>query len=209
MVANFKNQCSSFNVNGKRCRMKSLNDSDICYFHNKKKCFTQYSDKSSGDESGNDYGFCNGDYNVFYSVEYVHTMERIDNVENSIYYMNEQLELNVNKLECIEHTVNIQRYLIVFLFILYMYLLYINDPDYSKNEINTYIVEPLVSYIWLKTKMVKEYINMNISHYYNNLSIVMNSSYILDNNCSIDEIITMYMCANETPIIHYKNISNS
>ena len=205
MVANFKNQCSSFNVNGKRCRMKNLNDCDICYFHNKKKCFKQDSDKSSGDDSENDYGFYNGGY----SVEFIHTMERIDDLENSIDCVNERLDLNVNKLESVKHMMNIQRFMIVFLFILYMYLLYIIDPCYSKNEINRYIVEPLVSYIWLKTKMVKEYINMNMSHYYHNISRVMNSSYMLDNNCSIDEIITMYMCANETPIIHYKNISNS
>lgn len=184
MVANFKNQCASFNVNGKRCRMKSLNDNDTCYFHNKKKCMESDSDQ--------------------------YTMDRVDNLESVIENMIEQIAIHTNQLDSVEHIIYVQKFIIMFLFVVYMSILYRLDPEYSKQEINRYIVEPFVSYFWSKTNMVKEYVDISLSYYYHSVNtVVTSSSDMLDNACSIDEIITMYQCTNnDTPDILYKNYSN-
>ena len=179
MVANFKNQCSSFNVNGKRCRMKSMHEKDECHFHNKKK--KDYCELSDEDEP---YDYPTNDIlNRIETLEYV-----------TCQFSEEQNESHHQIVHTIEHIVKIQRVLILVHVILYTYLIHFITVHGEENFIRS-----LFDYQWISTtiSILKNFIWLMATSFYNNLlkniKSSLSSASLLSSSLSTEEIESMLM----------------
>lgn len=168
MVGHFKNQCSAFNVNGKRCRMKSMNETEQCYFHNKKKkeeCDEVFSEDDS---------------------RYSHDMiNRITILELNILQLSEENEVHRVKItRYIDQIAKIQRALILVHFMLYAYI--IHAITYNNTDYNI-ITDLWMDYQWFRNVIstIKTYV-MFIAKYWNDYLFANKSNLLEETDLSME-----------------------
>lgn len=186
MVADFKNQCSSFNVNGKRCRMRSMHEKDECHFHNKKK--KEYCDEIEFSE------------NESYDSPMNDILNRIETLESIMVQFSEQNDSHHEIVQSIEHIVKIQRVLIVVhAVLLYAYIIHLITDDRENNFIRS-----LFDYQWIITtiSILKNFILLMATSFYSyllkNVNISLSSASLLSSSFSTEEIENMLMDYDES-----------
>ena len=185
MVANFKNQCSSFNANGKRCRMKSMHEKDECYFHNKKK--KEYCEEIEFSEEES------------YDSPMNAILNRIETLESVMVQFSEENESHYEIIQSIEHIVKIQRVLIVVYVVLYAYIIHLITDDGENNFIRSFF-----DYQWIiKTiSILKNFILLTATSFYRymlkNVNISLSSASLLSSSLSTEEIENMLMDYDES-----------
>ena len=185
MVANFKNQCSSFNANGKRCRMKSMHEKDECYFHNKKK--KEYCEEIEFSEEES------------YDSPMNAILNRIETLESVMVQFSEENESHYEIIQSIEHIVKIQRVLIVVHVVLYAYIIHLITDDGENNFIRS-----LFDYQWIITtiSILKNFILLTATSFYRytlkNVNISLSSASLLSSSLSTEEIENMLMDYDES-----------
>ena len=187
MVANFKNQCSSFNANGKRCRMKSMHEKDECYFHNKKK--KEYYEEIELSEEEDE----------FYDSSMNAILNRIETLESVMVQLSEENDSHHEIVQSIEHIVKIQRVLIVVHVVLYAYIIHLITDDGENNFIRS-----LFDYQWIITtiSLLKSFILLMVKSFYSyllkNINSSLSSSSLLSASLSTEEIENMLMDYDES-----------
>jgi len=187
MVANFKNQCSSFNVNGKRCRMKSMHEKDECFFHNKKK--KEYCEEIEFSEEEEES----------YDSSMNAILNRIETLESVMVQLSEENESHHEIVQSIEHIVKIQRVLIVVHVVLYAYIIHLITDDGENNFIRS-----LFDYHWIITtiSLLKSFILLMVKSFYSyllkNINSSLSSSSLLSASLSTEEIENMLMDYDES-----------
>ena len=184
MVANFKNQCSSFNMNGKRCRMRSMYERDECYFHSKKKKEFNVEKEFGEDES--------------YDCPMNDVLNKIESVMSIMLQNNEEKNSQYHEFrELIKHIVNIQRVLILVHFVLYASIVHLITDDGENNFIGL-----LFDYKWIQIM-----ITMATSFY---IYLLKNITSSLSTTISVEEstIIDYDGSFLHNDNIYYHNQSN-
>ena len=186
MVANFKNQCTSFNANGKRCRMKSMHEKDECHFHNKKK--KEYCEEIEFSEEEESY---DSPMNAI--------LNRIETLESVMVQFSEENESHYEIIQSIEHIVKIQRVLIVVHVVLYAYIIHLITDDGENNFIRS-----LFNYQWIITtiSILKHFILLTATSFYSyllkNINSSLSSASLLSSSLSTEEIENMLMDYDES-----------
>ena len=187
MVANFKNQCSSFNANGKRCRMKSMHEKDECHFHNKKK--KEYCEEIEFSEEEEES----------YDSPMNAILNRIETLESVMVQFSEENESHYEIIQSIEHIVKIQRVLIVVHVVLYAYIIHLITDDGENNFIRS-----LFDYQWIITtiSILKNFILLKATSFYRymlkNVNTSLSSASLLSSSLSTEEIDNMLMDYDES-----------
>jgi hypothetical protein len=202
MVASFKNQCNSFNTNGKRCRMKSNIDNNICHFHIKR-------NKNKYHENENDNDNTKKFSDEYLTEEDIDSMisKRMDIFEDIVNYefnsIHQKYELLLYSVDIMERMLTIHKIIITVLVVMNLYLLlFFGFGNYNQS------FDPFVNYLYAKTSILGTFLDTYLTSYYQNISGYINLSYVLADDVQVNEIIQMDSWDKHTFYSLYMNDTN-
>ena len=200
MVGSFKNQCFALNTNGKRCRIKSNFDNNMCHFHIKRNIKKYHKDENENTNK------CSTECLTEESIDNI-ISERIDIFEDIVNHefnsIHKKCELLLYTVDIMEKMLTIHKIFITVLVVINLYLLLMfGFGNYNRGLV------PFVNYLFAKTSILGTYHDTYLTSYYQNISGYINLSYVLADEVQVNRIIKMDSWDKHTFYSLYMNDTN-